>query len=334
MTKKKQEYNIPTGYGFSSPLDLRRVLSDLVAQAIDNKTNDGSTNKCESVYQHAAQLTNGCCFYCNQKLSKYDDRPRLTSKDDKRNRPDLIQGTYAWDHFVPVSKYGLLIKGNVVLACSKCNIEKSDSSAYDYWKSRKEQKLPLRFRTEEEFLKVQEELFTLEADYNIDNFYPVISSDEEFLKSEPKDILKAMKLVVESDIVKEYLETYTPGGVARWLRLSRDDADIFEQLADLDDSFGIYEKYAEVHGRELGFNAKNDVKARITRFCEYVHEITGVTDIRDLSDLEFMTLVRSLLKSIEYSGDEVTKFRRFIRVLILHPDLENFYNIIQEHKVL
>src|SRR5699024_4994614 len=110
---------------------------------------------------------------------------------------------------------------NVVLSCAKCNLEKSDSSAYNYWKSRKEQKLPLRFRTEEEFLKVQEELFTLEAEHNIDNFYPVISSDEDFVKSEPKDIQVALGLMSSSGIVKEYLETYTSRGVARWLRLSR-----------------------------------------------------------------------------------------------------------------
>src|SRR5699024_7832188 len=318
MTKKKQNYNIPTGYGFSSPLDLRRMCSDVMSKAIDAQTNTGITLECESVYQHATQLTNGCCFYCNQKLSK----------QDKKSPPELVQGTYAWDHFVPASKYGLFIIGNVVLSFAKCNLEKSDSSAYNYWKSRKEQKLPLRFRTEEEFLKVQEELFTLEAEHNIDNFYPVISSDEDFVKSEPKDIQVALGLMSSSGIVKEYLETYTSRGVARWLRLSRDDADIFEQLADLDDSFGIYEKYEKIYGYKAGFDSRNDVKARITRFCEYVHEVTEVTDIRDLSDIEFLTLIRSLLKSVDYSYGETTKFRRFIRVLILHPDLEDFYNII------
>lgn len=325
MAKKPERYIIPAGYGYSSPMDLRRQFSDLISQAIDQKQFGGLTRRFSAVYQHATQLTSGCCFYCNQKLTETErDGPLLA----------LMQGAYAWDHFRPASRYGLFIIGNVVLACAKCNLEKSDAPAFEYWASRKARKMPLRFKTEAEFYKVQSELTSLESENNIAGFYPIVVSEDEFSETEPQDILEACRIVGGSSIAAEFLESYTPGGVARWLRLARQDADIFEQLADVTDSSGIYESYTKRTGREIGSDARIDVKARITRFCESIEDLTGKDDIRDLTPIEFRTLVKSVMLSVKDKINETNKFKRLIRVLVGHPDLEGFRVIVEDQAVL
>lgn len=325
MVKKPERYIIPAGYGYSSPMDLRRQFSDLISQAIDQKQFGGLNRRFSSVYQHAAQLTSGCCFYCNMKLA---------SRYSARSLPELVQGTYAWDHFRPASRYGLFVIGNVVLSCAKCNIEKSDSPAFEYWASRKAGKLPLRFKTEAEFYKIQSELTALESVNNLADFYPIVVSEDEFSETEPQDILEACRIVGGSSIAAEFLESYTPGGVARWLRLARRDADIFEQLADVRDSHGIYESYTERTGRSIGPDARVDVKARITRFCESIEDLTGKDDIRDLTPIEFRTLVKSVMLSVKDKPNETNKFKRLIRVLVGHPDLEEFREIVEDQAVL
>ena len=317
MAKKPIEYAIPAGYGHSSPMDFRRLFSDLISKAI-YKRFDENGPIFEKVYQNAANLTSGHCFYCNMKLSERDN-----------SLPRLIQGTYAWDHFVPASQYGLFIIGNVVLACETCNLEKSNWPADEYWEQRYNQKQPLRYKTRDEFKKVADHLTALERDHNTANFYPVKD-----LENDPTDILEACRIVGASSIAQEYLEAYTPASLARWLNASRADADILAQLADVDDEAGLYELYETRNRRRCQGTSRNDVRGRVSRFTEMMEEVTGRNDVRELTPREYRALIKFTMEKFHDKVGERDKYRRLFRILAEHPELQHLRPVAWDQQVM
>lgn len=317
MAKKPIEYAIPAGYGHSSPMDFRRLFSDLISKAIYKKDYPESAIF-EKVYQHAANLTSGHCFYCNMKLSERDNA-----------LPRLMQGEYAWDHFVPASQYGLFIIGNVVLACESCNLEKSNWPADEYWESRYISKQPLRYKTLAEFKQVEAELTALEREKNTANFYPVKDTE-----NDPTDILEACRIVGASSIAQEYLEAYTPAGFTRWLNTSRNDADILTQLADVDDEAGLYELYETRNRRRCQGMSRNDIRGRVSRFTEMMEEVTGRNDVRELTPREYRALIKFTMEKFHDKVGEREKYRRLFRILAEHPDLQLLRPVAWDQQVM
>lgn len=318
MSKKRYNYAIPSGYGYGSPMDSRRMFSDLISRAIDQNLFPNDSLIFGRVYQHAVNLTSGCCFYCNSKLTERDNA-----------RPALVQGSYAWDHFVPASYYGLFIIGNVVLACATCNLEKSNATAEEYWESRQDRNLPLRFKTREAFQKVANELAELEKINNIADFYP--SRDDE---SDPTDILEACRIVGASEVASEFLESYTPSVFARWLCTTRDDADILTQLADVTDDAGLYKLYEERNKRRCQGDSRSDVRGRISRFTEIMEEVTGRTDVRKLTKREYRATIKFTMEKFHDKIGERNKHKMLFRILVEHPDLAKLRPIAWDQDVM
>lgn len=318
MASKPKDFAIPAGYGVSSPTDARRIFSDLISRAIDMRLYP-RTKLFAEVYATAAELTSGCCFYCNSKLYNRENK-----------RYSLIQGTYAWDHFVPASRYGLFIEGNVVLACAVCNLEKSDSSAEEYWTWRKNNKLPLRIKTSQEFYEVQKSLTELEATSNIANFYPE-TSDEGLVT----DVLEASTLLGASDVAKEFLEMFEAGRVKRWTRRERADSHVLRALDDIEnDAEGLWNKFETEAHTSYGFYSRRDVSARISQFVATVEDVTSKDDLRSLTKSEFRAVIKFILEAKRDSINETQKYKRLIRVISCHEELEHLKSVAWDQEVM
>lgn len=68
-----------------------------------------------SFYTELLKAQGGTCFYCNRALTNQ-------RQVDSRGK---VNG-YTRDHFLPKSQGFTALKGNVVLACVKCNMSKSN----------------------------------------------------------------------------------------------------------------------------------------------------------------------------------------------------------------
>lgn len=318
MADKPSNFAIPAGYGVSSPTDMRRLFSDLISRAIDKALYE-DTKLFAEVYRSASDLTAGCCFYCNAKLYNRENQ-----------RYALIQGAYAWDHFVPASRYGLFIEGNVVLACTACNLGKSDSSAEEYWTWRKENKLPLRFKTSQAFNEVQSTLTALEATSNIADFYPRVE-DEEFAT----DIITAAQALGASDLAEDYLEIFEAGRVKRWTRRPRPDSHILRALDDIeDDKEGLWLEFEKEAHTSYGFHSRHDVSSRISQFAAIVEDVTGKSDLRTLTDGEFRATIKFILEAKRDSIGETQKYKRLLRVIVCHQELRHLKPIAWDQELM
>lgn len=93
-----------------------RGLSDIYSQ---QKTGDY-----RETTLYGAKFTNGHCFYCGKDM--------VTNKHGIKSLDNDVQ----YDHVTPASLCGLYAKGNVVIACSDCNLEKSNASVREYYELR------------------------------------------------------------------------------------------------------------------------------------------------------------------------------------------------------
>lgn len=105
----------------------------------------------EEVRIHAFDITHGRCMYCDLKLYGKERNGHVFKKDD-----------LTLDHIIPVSAFGLAVKGNSAIACDSCNNEKGSLSARDYYLSRYESGKPVHFDNPADFdafLKKEEAIY-------------------------------------------------------------------------------------------------------------------------------------------------------------------------------
>lgn len=287
-----------------------RYLSDALSQVIDSQKTV-NTSIFYEVYQYAMNLTNGNCFWCDTKLVVHDGS----------KKPEQLTGESHWDHFIPAAQWGLFIRGNVVLSCISCNLDKSDSDPIEYWEYRKSLKLPLRYKTIDAFQSVYRKLVNEASKNNTIGF-------DQNLSHEPKDILGGFKFMAESEDVENFIENYSSGRLARWLHNERDDSIVWSELNDLDSY--VYVNYGENENIGLAKLSAQDVRRRISRATEFYDETIKNTPITGLTDDEFRLYSHGLVSGVECGGSsvqEATKFRRLIRVLVEHEELNHFHEI-------
>lgn len=100
-------------YGFSGG-NPKRSIVDAVSKNIGDFSGD--------VFVHASNFTDGLCFYCGKQLFKFNKDVKCYESTDLN-----------WDHIYPSANYNLLVKGNVAIACSCCNKDKSDKDPVDFY---------------------------------------------------------------------------------------------------------------------------------------------------------------------------------------------------------
>lgn len=311
MSKSKNlEYKITSTYKPASVMYARRYLSDALSQVIDSQKTV-NTSIFYEVYQYAMNLTNGNCFWCDTKLVAHDGSQKL----------EQITGASHWDHFIPAAQWGLFVQGNVVLSCVACNLDKSDSDPLEYWEYRRSLKLPLRYKTVAAFQAVYRKLMN-EAHKNNS-----IGFDQD-LSNEPKDILRAFDFMAKSLDVEHFMENYSNGSLARWLHNDRDDAVIWHELNNLDSY--VYVNYGEHDRIGMAKLSARDVRNRISRATEFYDETIKETPLTSLTDDEFRLYANGLVSNVKCGGSsiqEAAKFRRLVRVLVEHEELNHFHEI-------
>ena len=94
----------------------------------------------KDICRYAIFLTQGKCAYCGDTLINLKNGKKYGSKD------------LNWDHIYPASKCNILTYGNVLLACSDCNIKKSDNDTSTWFKEQLDNnEFPNALFTYEEF---------------------------------------------------------------------------------------------------------------------------------------------------------------------------------------
>ena len=94
----------------------------------------------KDICRYAIFLTQGKCAYCGDTLINLKNGKKYGSKD------------LNWDHIYSASKCNILTYGNVLLACSDCNIKKSDNDTSTWFKEQLDNnEFPNALFTYEEF---------------------------------------------------------------------------------------------------------------------------------------------------------------------------------------
>lgn len=88
---------------------------------------------------YGVRFTEGHCFYCGKDLV-------ITLANGSKTLDNDVQ----YDHLMPASLCGLYAKGNVVIACSECNLEKSNTPVREYYELRFERNDNTYFNSIEE----------------------------------------------------------------------------------------------------------------------------------------------------------------------------------------
>lgn len=260
LKSKKLNYK---KYSGSSASGWKRDWTDVLSRAYNEETQTYGED-------FALHLTNGCCFYCNKKLYDLDSQDTVFFKD------------YQWDHFIPSAVGGLLVEGNTVLACSSCNLEKSDMPAEDYWRFRVSSKLPVRFKTFQEFSEVSEKLLNIYK--NNPYFYLTKTSSDELL-------LKLLE-ALNTPRVKEMIKNYTSKSCGADKIPVMADAPMWEAVWDIHSY--AYDKYNSSSTDETRVSARSRVGRAIDVYCE----LFGANKkINEISESELITFISETLKT-------------------------------------
>lgn len=116
MTNLK-DIRLPHPYPKRAFSQYIRGLSDIYSQ---QNAEDYSVTTLAGV-----EFTEGHCFYCGKDLV-------ITQANGSQSLDNSVQ----YDHVMPASSCGLYAKGNIVIACSDCNLEKSNTPVRDYYELR------------------------------------------------------------------------------------------------------------------------------------------------------------------------------------------------------
>lgn len=272
----------------------------------------------QSGYRFAAWLFNNNCYICG--------RPAYDSDGDPVCPP--IQA----DHVIPPSLGGAGAAGNMAPAHNTCNNAKGESDPEEYFADKPEVLSRLKLlRHVFSFSPSDPEVINDDIDRLVLDLFEFISRwinqkrsetgiDEHFVL--PPSLKLPDLEITEVDLSKTR---------SRWQQDSRSDQPILNALCDVgEDRLGLYASYSEFSSNECSLSSRIDVKDRISRFVEIVEHITGKTDLRSLTTDDFYAVIRCLELLFSKKPYELSKYRRFARVLVEHPDLKHLRTVAWE----
>lgn len=269
-----------TEYSFSSPRSIIRTLSDAFSkQYCDTK----------GAIKYAVKKTKGRCIYCGQPM--YDLKQKIP----------VFDNSIHYDHVYAASKLNLFEVGNVAIACSVCNLAKSDRSPIEYWSLRKSEGVPLLIHEYEDFEEFLYE-FTKPYREKWPKHYEAgtrkIECQEEF-----KDLLYELlfKPVDISPISSKYNHEHSV------------NREIWDKVVE-----NAYSKYSPLTAK--------DVEGRIGYTNSIFEEYFGISKkIEDITIKEFREFSEVLLISKYESKNETQKYRMLLKILseVLNSGVES-----------
>ena len=268
-------------YPKKAPTYLMRTLSDLYSQ--ENCEDYNETR------EYATKFTQGRCLYCGKKLYTLN------------NGIPMFQPEVQYDHILPASIGGLFAKGNIVLACAKCNQEKNNMSLEQYYKLRFHKKLPILYSNIDNLMSAIN-VFAEPYRKNYSGFMGIALATQSF-----PDLIDLKKVV---QIFEEGIDLEcTLGNTPRDSRLKKlVNAKIWLSLKD--ESNPLYELYSDTTIR--------DCTTRVTSLSESFIKRFGLkADIEKIKTDELIKWINELLKEkATYSKSEHGKYLRLTRIFL------------------
>lgn len=277
-----------TDYSFGSSRSIIRALSDSFSkQYCDTK----------GAIKYAAKQSEGRCIYCGKPMYKLSV-----------SKIPTFSNTIHYDHVYPASKLNLFEIGNVAIACSTCNLAKSDRFPVDYYDIRVAEGSSLMFYERDKFEEFLSE-FTKPYRDKWPNHYMAgsrnVDDDDEF-----KILLTELLFdkVSIASVSSKYNHEHSVNAIV-WKR-------VVEKA---------YEEYSPLTAK--------DVEGRIG-YTNFVFEDTLGHDIsiKDVSIKQLKIFTDNLLLSKYESKNEIQKYRMLIKLLtetlnedLMKGQLSSFY---------
>lgn len=286
-----------TEYSFSSPRLITRILSDSFSRQF-----------CETkeAVKYAVVKTKGCCIYCGNRMY-------FLGKD----KIPSFSNTIHYDHVYPASKMNLFEVGNVAIACSECNLEKSDKMPMDYYDQKVREDAP---RYIEDRLEFEEFLSEFTRPYK---------------EKWPEHYAAGTRIIEESEEFKAIM-----------LKLLFEPVDISSRAskynADSSVNSGLWDKVTKKAYELYKPLTAKDVEGRIGHTNMQFENKFGLNvKMEDITLQDLNEFVGELLVSKSESKNEFQKYRMLVKILVevlneeyLGWDLDEFYNEVPTFKNL
>lgn len=285
-----------TEYSFSSARAIIRPLSDAFSkQNCDTK----------GAVKYAVKKTKGKCIYCGHNMYELSEDNIPKFKNDIH-----------YDHIYPASKMNLFEVGNVAIACTACNLEKSDRLPMDYYDLRTER----------------------DADLYIGDRYAF----EVFLEEYTKPYCEKWPLHYAAGL-KNYEENTAEFKLAL-MQLLVIPVDISPMTSKYNHESSInktvWEKVVEKAKETYQPMTAKDVEGRVGFTNELFEEMFGAkTKIENISIVQLGQFSHKLLLNKKGSKNEVQKYRMLLKMLIevlndeyMQGQLDEFYKKVPTYK--
>ena len=284
-----------TTYSFESPRGIIRALSDAFSkQHCDVK----------GALPYAAKATQGRCLYCGEPMYIMN------------NGVPMFSNTIHYDHLYPASKLNLFEVGNVVIACSTCNLAKSDRFPMEYYDVRSSESVSLIEYDREKF---KELLYKISEPYRV---------------KWPEHYAAGSRIIDDDDEFKELLTKLLYNGV-----------DIASASSKYNHEHSVnketWERVVERAYNTYSPTTAKDVEGRIGYTNSIFEKTLGHgTLIEDTSVKDLSCFINQLLLSKYESKNEIQKYRMLIKMLIevlneeMEGQLEGFYSKVPTYSKL
>lgn len=286
-----------TDYSFESSRSIIRALSDSFSkQYCDTK----------GAIKYGAVTSKGRCIYCGKPMYVLSSGGIPT-----------FSNTIHYDHIYPASKLNLFEVGNIALACSTCNLAKSDRLPMEYYDIRFAEGTSLMFYERSEF---EEFLYNFTKPYR---------------EKWPDHYAAGSRNIDDDNEFKQLLTELLFNGVSiasvssKYNHDNSINSNVWKRVVKK-----AYEDYSPTTAK--------DVEGRIG-YTNFVFEDTLGHDvsIEDASIKDLRLFINTLLLSKYESKNEIQKYRMLIKLLteILEEDLmkgqlDGFYESVPTYSKL
>lgn len=285
-----------TVYSFDSARSIIRSLSDAFSKEF-----------CDTVgaLRYAAVKTEGKCLYCGKPMY------------EKKNGVPVFSNTIHYDHVYPASKLNLFEVGNIAIACSTCNLAKSDRLPMEYYDIRAAEDTPRLFYIREEFEKF------------LDNY------TKPYQEKWPEHFAAGSRNVEDDEEFKDLLTKLLYDRVSISHRSSK-----YNHLNSVNKE--IWDKVVKRALDSYSPTTAKDVEARIGYTNSIFETVIGHdTAIEDCTMKQLAEFSSCLLMSKFDSKNEIQKYRMLLKMLteVLNEDLmkgqlDDFYKSVPTYSTL
>lgn len=268
----------------------KRALSSYIRDLSDFYSQQNAEDYNE-IREYASTFTQGRCFYCGKKLYKEENNHIIFIKN--------IQ----YDHLLPASLCGLYAKGNVIVACSSCNLEKSDMSVIEYYNQRLKAHQPTLYKSLDE---VQHKISIFQEPYQ--RKFPIFMGLSLIGQEDPTLLsFEKVKKIFEENL--SFPETLTSG-----------TTNIQKILKSANPNFWLAFRNPEnkIYQDKAMATISNYTSRIVSLFDKYSTHFSPDTDITKLSNKELTDWANSTLHLLALSSkSEHSKYSALFR-LVFH----------------